>query len=319
MSRGAGGSADPGVGVPQGCRELGPCVPVRERGRGRAPRPLLLSRPGSVSRAPVLGGPDPAPAAWSYRGAERTVSGGPARADGALPVAARAGVAAVHRRRRRFPGVRHGRLVRAHPGAVASGASEAGRRRGRRGVHAVRHGAGLRPRQAPHPDHRQRRGRAGLRSGGRLRAGTCPDPLSGGGNRPAAFRAAVRPGARRRVSLQYEPPGLRERRAPGEGLHHGRRHLPGRAVATLRDRGRQRSVQHLPRPALRQPVALHVLHPVGRRLDRGVVAGDARPGRGPTRRNAPDRRHPPARGHGRGGTRSWPTSCRPTRRSGPST
>ena len=50
----------------------------------------------------------------------------------------------------------------------------------------------------------------------------------------------------------------------GEGVHRGRRHLSGRAVAALRSGDQRRSVHRLSRAAARQPVAVHVLPPDGR-------------------------------------------------------
>ena len=88
----------------------------------------------------------------------------------------------------------------------------------------------------------------------------------------------------------------------GAGVHRRRRHLPGRALAALRRRGRGRSVHRLPRAAARQPVALHVLRADGAARHRRLVARDARARRGRRGRDAPDRRHAaarPRRGRGR--------------------
>ena len=72
------------------------------------------------------------------------------RADGRLPFAIRARAAALHGRGSGLPGLRRGGVVRAgHAPAGHRGA-------GRGGVHALRHGAGLRPCAAPDPRHRQR-------------------------------------------------------------------------------------------------------------------------------------------------------------------
>ena len=56
-----------------------------------------------------------------------------------------------------------------------------------------------------------------------------------------------------------------------------------------------RSVHRLPRAAAREPVALHVLHPHGRRVDRRLVARDAGARRRVARRDASDRGHAAAR------------------------
>ena len=86
-----------------------------------------------------------------------------------------------------------------------------------------------------------------------------------------------------------------------QGAHRRRRHLSGGAVAAVRGRGRGRSVHGLPRAAARQPVAVHVFHPDGRRVGRRLVAGDAGARRGIARRDASDRRHAAARPHRRRG------------------
>ena len=62
-----------------------------------------------------------------------------------------------------------------------------------------------------------------------------------------------------------------------------------------------RSVHGLPRAAAREPVALHVFHPHGRRVGRRLVARDAGARRRVARRDASDRRHAAARPHRRGG------------------
>ena len=101
-----------------------------------------------------------------------------------------------------------------------------------------------------------------------------------------------RRGRRRRArgAIELHAGGLRGARPDGEGTHRRRRHLPGRAVAALRSRRHRRSVHGLPGAAAREPVALHVFHPHGRRVRRRLVAGDAGPRRGFASRDASDRR-----------------------------
>ncbi len=103
------------------------------------------------------------------------------------------------------------------------------------------------------------------------------------------------------------------------GLHLRGRRLPGRAVTALERAVSGRGLLDLPRPARREPVALHVLPRVGRLRDRGRVAGAAGEGDRPPRRDAADRRYPPAGVEPRGGPAPWRTSCWATRRSAPST
>ena len=101
------------------------------------------------------------------------VRAGAAPADGRTAVAVRARAAAIHGRRRRFHRLRRLADLRAgarrRPGQQATAARKRRSRRWRRRrcrLHAVRHRAGVRPREAPDPDHRQRahhRGRGSAR------------------------------------------------------------------------------------------------------------------------------------------------------------
>ena len=146
-------SADAGVGVPQDCRARRLRVPARERRRRRARRPLLVSRQGSV--------PHPARA----RTARRPSSAAAPSARASAPFVDTLRGLMADFRSPFVPGLP--RFTGGAVGYLGYGASSwfepvlgdlgAGRRRRRRcRLHAVRHGAGLRSRAAPHSDHRQR-------------------------------------------------------------------------------------------------------------------------------------------------------------------
>ena len=148
--------------------------------------------------------------------------------------------------------------------------------------------------------------------------------------RPRASRtcASAWPGRCRAPSARRAPSRLRAQHAPravrGDGRAHRRvrprrRRLPGRAVAALVGAGAGRAVLDLPRPARRQPVAVHVLPrlrglPDRRRQARAAAspspAAASRRARSPARARAARRRR---------GRRASPRSCSPTRRSAPST
>ena len=186
------------------------------------------------------------------------------RADGRLPVAVRARPAALHRRRGRLPRLRRRAVVRA--GARAAAGDGADPAPDDAGLHAVRHGAGLRPRPAPDPDHRQRAHHGRRRPRGALPVRVREDRVPRARARARPVAAAPAPAATPlAVALEHHARALRGRRAHGQGAHRRRRHLPGRAVAALRGRRHRRPVHGLPRAAAREPVALHVFHPHGRR------------------------------------------------------
>ena len=108
------------------------------------------------------------------------------------------------------------------------------------------------------------------------------------------------------------------RRAPDQGVHRRRRHLPDRALPPAGGGG-ARSVPHLPLSPRAQPRAVPVLpalrrHPRHRQLARDPGAGGGRRGHA-----AADRRHPARAAPRRRRTRRWPRSWRPTPRSAPST
>ena len=105
------------------------------------------------------------------------------------------------------------------------------------------------------------------------------------------------------------------------GIHPRRRHLPVRPVAALRDRLHRRPAHALPRAALRESVALHVLPEVRRALRaRRQLAGSPRArrsnGRIEIRPIAGTRRRGARRSRGR---RATPQTCSPIPRNAPST
>ena len=156
--------------------------------------------------------------------------------------------------------------------------------------------------------------------------------------RPAASswrRTAPRPGSAPRDMVAAPPAGPRAGRGEpdddvggvpgrhrrGQGVHPGRRHLPGRALAALRPRARGRPLRRLPGPAPAQPEPVPLLPalPRGDRRRR-VARADGAPAR--RRRDlAADRRLAATRARTSSTTgcsraswprtpRSWPsTSC----------
>ncbi len=105
----------------------------------------------------------------------------------------------------------------------------------------------------------------------------------------------------------------------GQGLHRGRRHLPGRAVAALRGAVHAAAVLALPRAAAGQPVAVSAISSTSA-ASRSPARARKSWSRAPaTGDHPPDRRHAAARRRRRTRTRRWRTNCSPTRRSAPST
>ena len=105
----------------------------------------------------------------------------------------------------------------------------------------------------------------------------------------------------------------------GQGVHRRRRRVPGRAVAALLAAGPRERLLDLPRAAGGQPQPVHVLPLAPGLRDRGREPRAAGQGRGD---GSSRRGRWPARGRAVGPrprTRGWPTSCWPTRRSGPNT
>ena len=105
----------------------------------------------------------------------------------------------------------------------------------------------------------------------------------------------------------------------GQGVHRGRRHLPGRALAALRGRRPAPPVHDLPRAADDQPVAVHVLPRTS-----ATIRSSARRRRCWCRsRTAWSTTHPIAGTRPRGATTAEDDALAaellPTRRSGPST
>ena len=157
----------------------------------------------------------------------------------------------VHGRRRRLLRLR----LRAR-GRAPAGRQPRPRRAAGHGAHAVRRHRRLRPPQAHGDDPRQRVRRRGR---GRARAGARGDPR---GPRAARGPAAAR---RRRaaggtaVRVQHAARGVRGDGGPDRRVRARRRRVPGRPLAALVGAHPGRAALDLPRPARRQPVALHVL------------------------------------------------------------
>ena len=127
-------------------------------------------------------------------------------------------------------------------------------------------------------------------------------------------------GGGRRAERDRDARGVRGGRAPHQGVHPGRRRVPGRLLAALPGAARRRRpVRRLPRAARDQPVAVHVPPRVSRggghrRVARGAGAARRRRDRGAARSPARARAaRPPRR------TPRWRPSCSPIRRSAPST
>ena len=120
-------------------------------------------------------------------------------------------------------------------------------------------------------------------------------------------------------TLEPDPRAVRGQRRPDRRIRARRRRLPGRALAALHGALPGRAVLDLPRPAGRQPLALHVLPRVRRLPDRRRLTRAAGPRQRPSGRDAADRRHLPARRRRGGGPPQRRGACSPTPRSGPST
>ena len=178
---------------------------------------------------------------------------------------------------------------------------DAADRRGR--VHAVRHGAGLRPRPAPHPAHRQRARRRPTTISQALYQFACAkiEFLERELERSLSL-AAAGAGRAARGALEPDARGVR-------GARRGRRRSTSRPATSTRSccrSGSRRDCRADPFTVYR---ALRHVNPspymffirMGGTLDRRRVARDAGAGGGPARRDAPDRRHAPARRERRGG------------------
>ena len=123
-----------------------------------------------------------------------------------------------------------------------------------------------------------------------------PLPAGAAGRMVDARRGRRGPGAAsaRPRHLVDDPRAVRGRRGAHPRVHLRRRRLPGRARPALQHAGRRLAVLHLPRRPRREPEPVPVLHRLRRlrplRLE--PRAAGHRPGR--PRRDAADRRHPPA-------------------------
>ena len=73
-----------------------------------------------------------------------------------------------------------------------------------------------------------------------------------------------------------------------DAFERGRRHLSSGGVATLRSHCDGRSLHGVPRAAVRESLALHVLHPHRDSIDRWIVTGDVGPCRGAAGGNSSD-------------------------------
>ena len=170
-------------------------------------------------------------------------------------------------------------------------------------------------------------GDAGAARGRRRRVG-CVQPRDRAALRDRRrARPAARQGSRRRdrrparraADLEHHAGRIQRDGRARQGIHRGRRHLPGGAVAALRGAVHALAVRALPRAAPGQSGAVPVLPRFRRLRDRRIEPGDPGARARRHRHGAPDRRHAPsrrdpARGQGAGGA-----SCSPIRRSAPST
>ena len=291
--------------------------------KGRATGPVQLHRPASAPHHHGAGRPDHR--RRRRRHGARDAPGRPARrrarAVGRPPAGARAGAAALQRRR--------GRLLRLRPGALHGAAARhrpAPARHSRpRPAGGGQHG-GLRPRAPSHQGDRQHARRAGPARGLRRRRG----PHRPDHRRPAQAADAARtprvPGGRN-LAEQLHPGRVRGAGAARQGIHRLRRHLPGGAQPTPHPAHRGRLVHDLPGAAHAQPVALHVLPELpGRGGHRGGAAaahrlqpGDARAASRTATPTCTPLPAPAGAARPKRRTRSWPPTCWPTRRNWPST
>ena len=318
VPRDHGRPADAGLGVSQDRRALRLRVPARERRRRRARRPLFVPRQGSVPR----------PARPQRRDDHRTGRRADASgnepfidvlrgADGGVLVAVRAGPAAVHGRRGRLLRLRHRRVVRA-----GRARSTSRRRRSRPGrVHGLRHGAGVRSRQAPDSGDRQRPAARRARTCAASTTSRARRSISSSASSSGTSRAPS--GAPSRGARASRQPDARDSSKPSvrkhSGRHRRRRDLPGRALAAIRGddaaRRRSTSIARFGTSTRRRTCSSSAWDATRssarrRRCSCASRAGTSRRIRSPARGAAARRR-----------TRisGWPRSCGATRRSAPST
>src|SRR5215831_14271014 len=188
-----------------------------------------------------------------------------------------AGCAAAH-------GCRYFRLSRLRHGAADGGVAAAQPRpdrNPRRGPNAP-HNRG-RVRQRERRDHRGHAGapgkehhcRGGLHAGERAPRGDPRRARCAVGACPARFPGGTAHGV---AVLQYYARRIRTHGECRQGVHRGRRHFPGGAVATLRGAIRIATVRALPGAATGQSSALSLFPPLWRLLDRRLKPGN--PGAG---------------------------------------
>ena len=283
-------------------RGVRPGVPARVGRAGPARRPLVVHRLQAAQRRCAGRWPTAATRTRSPPPRSRRFRQAPAR--GADP---------VHRRRRRLLRLRLRARRRAPRGAEPGPRRPAGH-----GADAVRRDRRVRPPQAHGHDPRQRLRR---RARGGARARPRGDPRGPRAARRARCRAPTRAP---RPEPQFESNMPREAFEAMvariiEYVHAGDAFqvVPSPALVGAEVAGR--AVLDLPRPAGRQPVAVHVLPRLRGLPDRRRVARAADHRLRPPRLDAPDRRHAAARRDASTRTRRSPRSCSPTRRSAPST
>ncbi len=174
--------------------------------------------------------------------------------------------------------------------------------RGRGGVHAVRHGAGVRSRQASHPAHRQRadHARRGSRDAVSVRLRADPVPRARARAQPVAGAgraAAPSPSCRRAPAARTSRRACARPRSTSPPATSTR--WCCRSASTSRSSADPFTVYRALRHVNPSPY-MYFLR-VGGLADRRLVARDAGARRRPPRRDAPDRRHAAARPHERRG------------------
>ena len=323
-TQGARGLGDAAVDLPQARRRPSGHVPVRVRGERALLVALVVHRRRGAERADRrrrarrMAGRDTGRRAIGRR-ATRGTARDPARAGDR----ATAGPAAAQRRHGRLPRLRRGAPDRAP--ARARGRRPAGARNGVSAGH--RHRRLRPPRGSDHADRQRRqleRHRRARRRGLRRRRRPPRQDDRGARRARAVDGVRVRP-ARPRVPPSTHHRRLLRRRAQPRRRDRGRRGVPDRALATLRDGLRRLAAGSVPDAARVQPQSVHVsaAHPRRPRrhrvLDRRVQPGGARHRLRRRRHQPPHRRHPVARRHRGGRHPARRRTCSPTRRRTPST
>ncbi len=293
-------------------------LPAGIGGRRRALRPLLLHRPAGLHAAAQLRQP--------HRSGEARRSG-------------RDAPKAIRSNSSRIPGPLQGRAsvpaCRAFAAAWPATSATTRCATSRSGWHI---GAAGRPRPARHPVAGDR-GTGGDRQPvrqavpDRVRrsdpAGSlhqsAPAPAGLARHAAAHGRCAgdVGFGAHRQRARIRER-GLPEGGGARQGIRDGRRPDAGADRPAHQQALRRFAAVAVPRAALAESVAVHVLLQFRRHADRRRLAGNPGAQRSARRRPAqghdpPARRHPSARRHAGTRRRSWPPNCWPTRRKSPNT